>query len=115
MWTTKTRLTSLARHGIFSNFVTIIGTALAVVIMLGVVYIPWLQVRGLMAACLATVCMRPLPAHPPPQDIFQTGPLSGVIWPINLIFLLYIVIYSETYKAVARRWPSGWVARKLAW
>jgi magnesium-transporting ATPase (P-type) len=43
VWLCKTRIESIFVHGLFDNFVTIMGVAISVVLLIACVYVPFLQ------------------------------------------------------------------------
>jgi sodium/potassium-transporting ATPase subunit alpha len=91
VWTCKTRRASLFKHGPMRNAVTAWGCAVAVLVMLGVVFLPGLQ------------------------PVFGTAPVPGVAWLPAFGFGAWVFAYTELSKRQARRAPESWWARKMAW
>lgn len=91
MWFCKTRHVSVFTHGLLDNMVTIYGTAVSVLILLVVIFIPGLN------------------------TIMYTLSFPGAVWTVNLIYLLYIGVFTEWIKYQSRTDPNGWVSRNLCW
>jgi magnesium-transporting ATPase (P-type) len=91
VWTCKTRRAPLFKHGPMRNAVTAWGCAVALTVMLVVVFVPFLQ------------------------PIFQTAPVPGVAWLPAVGFGVWVFLYTEASKRRARERPDGWWARKMAW
>lgn len=91
VWHCKTRQASLWKHPVWSNIITYMGVAFAIVFMCLIVYVPALQ------------------------DVFEMAAPPGYTWLYSLIFLVFIHLYSEFYKWAARNRPDSLVARYLAY
>lgn len=91
VWLCKTRVTSLFHHNVFGNFVTIVGVALALAILIGIIFIPGLQ------------------------WLFYTANLSGVIWPVHLVFPVFVLAFTEFTRYCVRAYPDGAWARSFGW
>ncbi|KAF8072642.1 Atpalpha [Scenedesmus sp. PABB004] len=91
IWVCKTRTESIFSHGVFRNIVTVYGVSLSVVVMIVVVYVPFLQ------------------------GIFTTWHLPGIGWVPMVGTLLWLLPYSEFTKRQVRTNPEGWWARTMAW
>lgn len=91
VWVCKTRFSSIFNHPIFENKITIMGMALAIFVMLAVVFIPWLQA------------------------VFFTDDLRGPVWPIFLIFWVSILAWTEGVKWAARNRPHWRIVKWFAW
>lgn len=87
----KTRIVSLASHGVADNSVTIFGVTVAILIMVILVFVPGLS------------------------PIFFTGALGGPVWPVTLIYGAWMLAFTEAVKWAARTDPHGFVARHVAW
>lgn len=82
---------SIFKHGLFKNTVTIFGTLISLIVMLLIVYAPFLQ------------------------PIFGTAQLSGIGWVPQLGFAVGVFVYNEMSKRNVRRDPDGWWARHMQW
>jgi len=91
VWACKARRAPLWQHGPMRNAVTAWGCAVALCVMLAVVFVPFLQ------------------------PIFQTADVPGVAWLPALGFAVWVFAYTEASKRRARRHPDGWWARNMAW
>jgi Ca2+-transporting ATPase len=91
LWTCKTRVVSIREHALLDNFVSVFGCALAVVVLLLIVYVPWLN------------------------DIFQSAPVVPQVWPCFLVFVAYIYPFTEYTKHMVRSNPASWWARTFGW
>jgi magnesium-transporting ATPase (P-type) len=91
IWVCKTRQVSIFTHGLFKNFVTIIGTAFSILIVIIITYIPQLH------------------------SIFDTNSLIGIGWLPNLMFLIFILPYTEFSKYLVRKDPDCWWAQYMQW
>ena len=49
------------------------------------------------------------------QYILGTTYVTGLYWVFNLLFLVTALPFTEITKHIARRDPTGWVARSLRW
>ena len=82
---------SVFQHGMLNNHITILGTAVALLIMVVVLFIPALN------------------------GIFLTARFPAPVWAINLLYLGYIAGATEWLKRAARVDPKGWVSQHLVW
>ena len=91
MWFCKTRHVSVLEHGMFENHMTHFGVVVEILVLVLVVFVPGLQ------------------------SVMSTASFPGPVWAVNLIYLAYIAGVTEWLKGAARKDPSGWVSRNLAW
>ena len=91
VWTCKTRRAPLFKHGLLRNAVTLYGCGFSLVVMLAIVFVPFLQ------------------------PVFQTADVPGVAWLPALGFGAWVFAYTEASKRRARRDPDGWWARWVTW
>lgn len=94
IWMAKTRRTSVTKHGVWKNTVTMYGAAAEILILVLVVYVPGFQ------------------------SFFGTAAVDYVPWLIGCGTGIITCLYSETIKMVARREVPGeerCLARWVAW
>jgi sodium/potassium-transporting ATPase subunit alpha len=93
IWNCRTRTTSIFKHGLFTNVVTLYGVVAEVAIMAAVIYIP---------AFHAT-------------SAFQTYSLHGTFWLPHFIYVGWIFGYNEITKYLIRSRPNAPWIRFIAW
>ncbi|RLN95433.1 hypothetical protein BBJ28_00023338 [Nothophytophthora sp. Chile5] len=87
IWMCKTRRTSVTKHSVFTNSVTIYGAVIELLIVVIVVYVPGVQ------------------------SVFGTAAADYVPWVIGCGTGILTCLYSETIKMVARRQTPGQESR----
>lgn len=94
IWVCKTRRVSMFKHpGVISNRTTFYGVFISLAIMVVCVYIPYLQ----------------------DNVFFTSNPPNVQAWIPHFGFLVFIVVYTEWEKWLARVNPRHWFVRWFVW
>jgi len=92
IWVCRTTTVSILKHGIFTNYITIFGVIVSIVISCLIAYLPALQVL--------------LQCGPPPSIYIFVG---------SIISLLLLWGWSEMRKFIIRAFPSSCFSSLLKW